>query len=231
MEREYERFSVAWIPVPGTALADFGKAWTGWCSVSGQRTPASKDWEPLKEAARVGRFPGQRGLHAPLTRPFALSDEVSRWALEAVLEEFASGRPSEYISNPVVRVDNERVVFAPERRSDRLNVMMTDLQEELRPFVKFESGPMPLDFVLPLTGMIGPRVSDSVLMELAPFLDGITDPKPLIASLSLIGQPCEGQAWRMLDRYVLSGQSDNAREVPAAMTCIGPDLLAPAMSM
>lgn len=231
MESEYERFSVAWIPVPGTALSDFGRQWTGWCSVTGQRVPACEEWESLKAAARVGRFPGQRGLHAPLTRPFTLTDEVSRWTIEAMLEDFASGRPSEIVSRPVVRVANERVVFVPERRSDRLNAIMVDLQAELAPFVRFESGPMPQEFGLPLTGVVGPRVSDAVLMELAPFLDGITDPKPLIASLSLIGQPCEGQAWRMLDRYALSGQSDCSREGPAAMTCIGPDLLAPAMSI
>ena len=66
MEREYERYSVAWVPVPGTALADFGAAWTGCCTVTGEPVTLNPVWKNLREAAKVSLYPGGLGLRAPL---------------------------------------------------------------------------------------------------------------------------------------------------------------------
>ncbi|MFK7942530.1 MAG: hypothetical protein AB8B85_06420 [Paracoccaceae bacterium] len=231
MSDQYERFSIAWVPVPGTALADFGALWTGWCSARGEYSPLDPSFASARDAARVERFPGSRGLHAPLTQPFRLIDGVSRWALEDKLEKFAARQPSAYVAEPVIDIINERVMLVPGEQSRILNAMMQELQSEIAPLAEFDAGPMPRQFGLPLTGVVGPTVADRVIDAVSGPLDGIVGSNPLIASLSLMADPGDGQPWCMLYRYVLSDQSDSSPHFPSGMACLGPYLLTPGISM
>lgn len=227
MEREYARYCVAWVPVPGTALADFGAAWTGCCTVTGEPATVGPVWKNLREAAKVSLYPGGLGLRAPLTVPFTLPDGVSRWAVESMLEEFAAGHSSAHVVPPVVRVIDDQLMFLPAQPDPDLTRMIPELQETLAPMILPERGPAPRRFAMPLSGMVGPTVAGRLKKVLTPYLEGITGDNPRIASISLVGDPGDGQAWRMIHRYPLTGPDHARRDVPDAMAFTGPDLLAP----
>lgn len=227
MDCEYERFSVAWVPVPGTALADFGAAWTGWCPVTGEPVAPRPAWRELREAAKVAHYPGRQGLRMPLTAPFTLKEGISRWALESMLEEFAAQHASVHVARPVARIINDRVMFLPSEPNPQLNRLMPELHDLVSSLGTPEPAPVPRRFALPLTGVVAPRVASRIQAVLKPHLDGIVGTSPMIASVSLMGDLGEGKAWRMLDRYPLTGFADPRADQPAGMACAGPDLLAP----
>lgn len=227
MDREYERYTVAWVPVPGTVLAEFGAAWTGCCTVIGEPVIVRPAWQRLSESAKVSLYPGGLGLRAPLTVPFTLRDGYSQWALESDLEEFAARHCSAHIASPVVRALDDQLFYMPPQPNAHLSRMIPELQDMVAPMVHYEAGPAPSRFAMPLTGVIGPSVLKRLKQELAMHVDGITGTNPLIASISLLGDPGDGQAWKMLHRYPLTGFSDHCADIPDAMAFAGPDLLSP----
>lgn len=227
MPESYTRFAISWVPVPGTALARFGAAWTGWCAVSGHAMATEPLWHDLRASAGVGRFPGAHGLHAPLVGPFTLREGVSRWALEDMLAETASCLPSSRLAPPVLKVVDDRVMFIPGTPDRALDDMVHKLQQVVLPLADRVTGPMPVEFAIPITGIVGPGLGRRVVATLSGALDGIVGNTPMTTSFSLMGSADASRTWGMIERYVPSGHGDGVHQGPETMACQGPDLLAP----
>lgn len=227
MGNQYKRYTVAWVPVPGTPLAEFGAGWTGFAAETGKSVEPRADLQDLRAAAKVNCYPGRFGLRAPLTTPFQLRDGLSQWAFESILEEFASRHCSAQITVPEVRVINDQVTQISPQPHPGLTRMIPDLQDTIAPHIQPEAAPQPTRFGFPLTGIVAPRVAGQLRAVLGKHLEGITGTRPLIASISLVGDPGDGQGWQMLHRYPLTGLAEPKAGVPDAMAIQGPDLLAP----
>jgi hypothetical protein len=253
-----ERYAVWWLPRPGSALAQFGVDWTGWCPDRG--TTHVRRALAVLSRSRAG-VPGAtrlRGLHATIRAPFRLAPGRSAWALETALAELAGRTPPIRLPRLRLSVDDERVVLAPMRADEAVTGLLSGVAGTVR---RFESGhedaaltgtgavtaagivlanapaghhgpDRPLArFRIPLTDRLEPQAAAGVIGDLAPLLAPIMARPQSLAELALVGDPGRGRPWRLLERFGLDGEAgEGAAQLPAGMDCRGPSMLAPLLA-
>ncbi len=242
---DYDAYAIWWVPRPGTGLARFGAAWTGWCADSGIVSA-----DGARAAAALGHAPGslgRRGLHASLRSAFRLAPGCSRWALEDALAELAERTEAVRLPALELTVFDGRVVLAvPDGAVARLAGAVADAVRRFAlplPYAASQTdGASPADeasepgcpapsldrFHLPLTDRMDLGRAYEVVAELRTSLAPVLARRQRIDDLAIVGDPGEGRPWRLLQRHQLAG--DPARgeaPVPSGMAWRGPSLLAP----
>jgi hypothetical protein len=253
-----ERYAVWWLPRPGSALAQFGVDWTGWCPDRG--TTHVRRALAVLSRSRAG-VPGAvrlRGLHATIRAPFRLAFGRSAWALETALAELAGSTSPIRLPRLRLAVDDDRVVLAPMRVDEAVTSLLSAVAETVRRFqAGHEDSPLTgagavtatgivlanappghphshrsaTRFRIPLTDRLDRQATAGVISDLAPLLAPImARPQPL-TELALVGDPGRGRPWRLLERFILDTEAgDSPAQMPAGMDFRGPSLLTPLVS-
>lgn len=242
MDIGYESYAVYWVPHRGSALAQFGVGWTGWCSDRG-------DAEDIPEIRRLSRgrsgVPGsvaRRGLHAIVKSPFALSADENIWQLHEALEALAHETRMINLPRIELTVFDGQVVLALTNPCAAVVNLMRDVAKVIDPCLKvpvYAGSPQPgardwgsLDmpvmerFHMPLTDHLELGIAYEVVADLRPVLEPILMEDQVLADLALVGDPGDGRPWRLIERYELS-QEPAPVKVPIGMDCNGPQLIAP----
>lgn len=251
----YTRYAIWWVPHPGSALARFGAAWTGWCADRGLTSKATA------RAALSRGWPGvpggvaRQGLHANVKSPFRLAEGRGIWALESALEALADRVTAVRLPRLALTVFDGRVVLAPTRPEEGVSRLMRAVAEAVRPvqvrppYPGFGRGcelalegvavpgtrdwgacamPTLERFHVPLTDRLTLGTAYEVVAELEPTLGEVLGRRQLLADLALVGDPGGGRPWRVIARYPLQcGAAPADAGLPAEMDCLGPSLMTP----
>jgi len=232
MPGAYHRFAVCWHPPADTALAEFGRAWTGWCAERGEIARPWRGW-PV-EIRQGGPAYGLLGLTAMLRAPFALAVRRSHWALERLLDEIAVDARIVRLPRLGFDVTDGRLhlrtaAAAPDvdRLAGRIATGVRLMQSVPGPVrlaprrpVPGGAGPAsaPRRLTIPLTGRIGADRAQALQDDLAPVLEPVLAERHVLADLALMGDPGFGRPWRLLERYRLGA----GRGMPAgSLACYG----------
>ena len=222
MHGGYARYSVDWVPTAGSALAEFGYRWCGWCAERG--SAAGQAEVPGVFGREVPGQMAMHGLHLPLSGPITLPTGRSIWALEQAVEEVAGRVPVlGGMRLELGRVDR-RVALCPVDGDHRAGQLSVVVGTALSAFLGEASGTLA---ALPLTDAIDDDLAGRVERALAPRLSRILEHSFRITELALMGDPGDGRPWRLLDRYPLALSASNERGAPSGMGCSGPRLIAP----
>lgn len=221
MQGDYVRYAIYWIPQRGTALAEFGCAWTGWCAEGAHPQPQTKAF------ARAGT-PGalaQHGLHAALAAPFRLKKGHSLWGLERAVEAVAAA--TRVMRLPMLELTGgDDLMLTLGQRSEQMTTLIARLERALAPMA--EGGTHRVGaFRVPLTMPGGTRTADTARAVLEPFLGAILNRRQAVTDLAMMGYPGGGRPWRVLERYALARAEAPETAGPAGMACAGPALIAP----
>jgi hypothetical protein len=252
-----ERYAIWWLPRPGSALAQFGVDWTGWCPDRG--TTHVRRALGVLSRSRAG-VPGSvrlRGLHATIRAPFRLAPGRGAWALETALAELAGRTQPIRLPRLRLTVDDGRVVLAPMRPDEEVTRLLSGVADTVRRFQVDHDyaalagagavaaggivlANMPADrdparqlarFRIPLTDRLEAEAAAGVISDLAPLLAPMMARWQPLSDFALVGDPGRGRPWRLLERFGLDSEAAvGAGPMPAGMDCRGPRLLAPLLA-
>ncbi len=255
MQNDYEKFAIHWVPRDGTALADFGASWTGWCAEGGvlNRGPAKDTCSALRPG--VPGSIAKIGLHAAVKSPFTLASGRCVWTLEQRLEMFAEHTSAIRLPRFELTVFDGQVVLALSRPCRAMTRMIGQIADLVRPLqaspsyagakglAALASGTraLPSDrdwgatrmppierFHLPLTDRLALGEAFEVISVLRPLLAPILDAPQRLADLALVAHPGGNGPWHVLERHEL--RDCPVRAVPRdteALRCKGPRLMRP----
>ena len=240
MHGQYSSYAIAWIPRTGSALARFGKGWTGWCPEHGSHAdPAERVNAGADTPVALGPI-AYRGLHAEFAAPFRLPRGRSFWRLDDEVQELARSLSSTVLPRLSVALVDDRVMLVPERRApgiDRIARSVAEVvtaQDEAATPAGMEAlperppaTPDPA-FRIALTGALGKeggrRLAATLQRHLAPMLAH----RQVLDNLALLGDPGEGRPWRLIQRYPLTpGPVRAGTAGPAGMDCPGLEPMPP----
>jgi hypothetical protein len=245
---EYESYAIWWVPRPGSALAQFGAAWTGWCADRGVVTPAPADLAAAGAPRNMPGWLGRRGLHASVSSAFRLASGRSCWALEDALADLTERTDAVMLPPLELTVFDGRVALALARPDAAVALLSKTVAEAVRPFAlplpfgAFEDGgaedPGSGDrgghaatlerFHLPLTDRLDLGRAYEVVAGLRSRLAPVLAPSQRVEDLAFVGDPGGGRPWRLLQRHALAGETARRQSrVPSGMAWRGPSMLAP----
>jgi Protein of unknown function (DUF1045) len=239
---DYENYAIWWVPRPGTALAEFGAEWTGWCADRGTVAPDPSADRPAGKCRSVPRSLVRRGLHASIRAPFRLSPGRSRWALEDALAELAELHAPITLPPLELTVVDGQVALAPAWPDRAAAGLVAAVAEATRPFALPQPhaapgarangtgwrAPSRNRLHLLLTERIDPDKARPVVAELEAQLAPVLARRQRIGDLALVGDPGGGRPWRLLQRHALAGEPARmTARVPSGMDWRGPSLLTP----
>lgn len=221
MHDGYERYAVYWIPQRGSALAEFGCAWTGWCADGAQRQAPPKPFQSLGEAGSLAR----QGLHACLAGPFRLRRGFSLWGLQRAVEAVAAATPVLSLGalSPVV-VRQGLALGLPETH-EGVETLLQRLGQALAA-VAYKTEPIGA-FRMDLLSRDGTRTVHAASKVLEPYLAPLLRRRQAMTDIALVGETGADRPWRVIERYGLARDAATATSVPQGMDCAGPSLLAP----
>ncbi|MEM0990800.1 MAG: hypothetical protein AAGK00_18170 [Pseudomonadota bacterium] len=204
MHKEYARFVVDWVPGAGTALARFGRHWTGWCADLGR--PAAQDGRlaALRTQAHSDRVLGLRGLHAPLTPVFELRAGTNVRTLSDALAEVANTVPPVMMAPARPMVFEGRVELRPSGPSEEVGQLLAELSTVLARFAGRIGTPSSTRFAIPLSAVIGQIRGYALAEALAPWLSDMRWDAADLGEIALKGAPVRG-GWRVIERFRLTG--------------------------
>lgn len=253
MHSDYQDYAIYWLPRAGSALAEFGAGWTGWCPECG----VSSDL-PEYRRMRRGRpeMPGRgalHGLHAALKTPFRLARGRTVWALDHELIALAQSLPAIRLPRFELTVFDGQVVLAlsrPSRPIVRLTRHIADLVKPFkagpryarysgewdlsgiqlpgqRAWIEPEAAPV-ARFHVPLSDRMELGLAYEMVDSLNPLLKSVLDEPQFLSDLALVGNPGKGRPWRLIERYALAEEPTRHGTIaPTGMACKGPRLFAP----
>ncbi len=254
MDSDYVNFAIYWVPQPGSALARFGAAWTGWCAEGGEEPGFDETLEVQEVAKGRDGVPGsiaRHGLHANVKSPFSLTPEHSIWSLHEALDSLAQTNAAIKLSHLEVTVFDGQVVLALSRPNPEVIGLLRAVASVVDPCLEkpvyaenhSSSVPQPplrdwgsIDmpvierFHIPLTDRLELGMAYEVVAELRPLVDPILSADVVLSDLALVGDPGEGRPWRLLERYELSAAPASTGD-PLGMNCSGPRLIASPFAM
>lgn len=222
MQSDYDRYAIYWIPQRGTALAEFGCAWTGWCADGAQRQPFAKAFQKTGDPGGLA----QTGLHAPLTAPFELHRGHSLWGLQRVIEGVAAATQIIPLPRLTLIEAHGALTLGARSMAPALERMLTGLHQSVKALCKGAPAPV-RHFQIPLTLRGGTRSAEAARPVLAPFLDPILRRPQALTDVALMGDPGGDRPWRVIERFALARAVARVEGGPAGMACAGPSLIAP----
>lgn len=245
MGSEYERFAIYWVPKTGSALSRFGSAWTGWCADSGDVDTSQEIRRLFEGCPGVPGSVARHGLHANVKSPFTLADDHMIWSLHEAIDSVTRGTAPIELPRMEVTVFDGQVVLALSRPdaavTELLGTVASVVDPCLEPPVYAEtfcegvtqpawrdwgSCDMPVieRFHVPLTDRLELGLAYQVVAGLRPLLDPILSAGIMLSDLALVGDPGEGRAWRLIERYELHATPGAAKSA-GGMAYKGPRLL------
>ena len=232
MMNTWDRYAIAWLPRPGSRLARFGAAWTGWCAEAGERSPRHEWWHlPISPHEVTGSLERQ-GLHAIIRPSFRLSR--TRWAFERELMALSERLKPAFLPRLVVSVLDGQVCLVPgiggvdltrfratiNRRLDAFDAKVprhraecAGVDEPAAPFAAERA------FAMPLTVPLSPEKAERLAAALACEIEPILSAPVRITEFALIAEPGEGRGFRVVERFALQD-----RRSGSALPCLGPNL-------
>ena len=202
---------------PSGAFAQWGAAWLGWNSATGQ--PVAHPENGDLDASTLTRRPRKYGLHATLKAPFRLSTDTEEAGLRNAVDAFAAQHRAVEISELTLAYRNGFIALRPADDAPALNRLAADAvkifdpfratltQDEIARRRKARLSPRQdqqmLDWGYPfvfddfhfhitLTGRIAPKDSGPILTRLAPQLETVINAPFTVSSISLMGEDAEG---------------------------------------
>ena len=211
----FKRYAIFHTPIG--AFADWGAAWLGWNSATGQPVahPVTRDLD----ASTLTRRPRKYGLHATLKAPFRLCDDTNEASLRSAVDTFAAQHHAVEISALTLAYRNGFIALRPAEDTPALSRLATDVVQMFDPFraaltqdeiahrrkarLSPRQDQQMLDWGYPfvfddfhfhitLTGRIAPKDSAPVLARLAPQLETVLNAPYAVDSISLMGEDADG---------------------------------------
>ena len=227
------RYAVYFAPKPASQLARFGAAWLGYDVATGKAVapPVAVGIDVTRQHA-ITAEPRRYGFHATLKPPFALADGVDAAALAAAIAVLAgsiaaftaprlqlaniSGFLALTLSEPctamheladrcVSALDHFRAPPSVSELERRRRAKLTLRQEELLerwgyPYVMEE-----FRLHMTLTARLDAEEGAVVREALAPLVAPLCQSPLAVDAISLFHQPRAEAAFRLMDRYKLTG--------------------------
>lgn len=247
MNGAYERYEIAWIPTPGSPLARFGAAWTGWCPDAAerrQRVFASR--LPVAPQDVTGAL-SRQGMRATICGPFTLKPGKSRWLLERELSLVTDALSVFRLPRLGVAVIDGRVCLAPVAGDGVLDMYVDSIWKTLERFVaprppsEIRVGSGKIQFVesqgaggggtpehaqdwfhLPLTERLKTEQATALAQALSRTIEPILAEAPVVRDFALIGDPGHGRALRVEERFQLP---DLVVQSSSQLPCYGPRVI------
>ncbi|MEO1494430.1 MAG: DUF1045 domain-containing protein [Pseudomonadota bacterium] len=229
-------FAVSWIPRPGSALARFGAGWTGWCADRGDAEVSQELRAIAKGRKGVPGSISRHGLHAHIKSPFALDDDSDVASVQEAIASVARTTAPITLPRMEVTVFDGRVVMALAQPDPAVTRLVCAVASVVDPHLETPayadepdmgvSHPALRDwgscdmsvierFHIPLTDRLELGVAYQVVADLRAILDPILTAEVSLADLALVGDPGDGQPWRLLERYQLTGSPGRDRTASA----------------
>ena len=252
MPEEDDVLRVAWVPRPGTSLADFGCLWTGWSAEEGtvqRRLPTARIGVDPEEVASE---PARLGLFGAVSAPFRLDPHCSVWRLDQTLESLGETLATVRLPGMRMALVDDRLALVPAMPSTGLERLMGGVRAAVescgrrvgpggRPPFRL---PGPGDrqrgrvaapdlprlegegrFHVPLTDPVVPARAGGIAGPLAAhFEDTLLGPQ-MIRSLVLLADPGARRRARVLRRFDLNEDPRDRGASP--FSALGPRLDAP----
>ncbi len=230
---QFNRYAIYFVPRKETALAEFGTTWFGNQSENGNLVKDNKISLDQKHYEQVIAAPRRFGFHATLKAPFALrpdcdlddlltaTQDLARSTLPVALGglqinpiaeflalvPFCENRELDKLALRCVRLlDVYRAPSCEAELKKRRAVGLSEREEKMLlkwgyPYVK-----KTYRFHMTLTGKLKNREVKIVEPVLAKLSENTIDRPFMIDDLCVLGDPGNGQPFRLLERFALSGQ-------------------------
>ena len=211
----FKRYAI--FHTPTGAFADWGAAWLGWNSATGQPV-AHPDIGNL-DASTLTRRPRKYGLHATLKAPFRLHAGTDEASLRNAVDAFATQHRAVEISKLTLSYRNGFIALRPAEDSPALNQLATDAvqifdpyraaltQDEITRRRKARLTPrqdkqmfdwgypfvfVDFNFHITLTGRVAPKDSAPILSRLGQQVESVLNAPYSVGSISLMGEDADG---------------------------------------
>jgi len=211
----FKRYAI--FHTPTGAFADWGAAWLGWNSATGQSVAHPEIG--ILDASTLTRRPRKYGLHATLKAPFRLGAGTDEASLRYAVDAFAAQHRAVEVSELTLVYRNSFIALRPAEDSPALNQLATDAvqifdpyraaltQDEIARRRKARLSPRQdqqmlewgypfifddFHFHITLTGRVAAKDSPPVLAHLAPQLETVLNAPYTVGSISLMGEDADG---------------------------------------
>lgn len=223
------RYAIYFTPAPRSALADFGAAWLGWDSATGQEVdhlPA-----PGLDVASLTKTPRKYGFHGTIKPPFHLAGGTSFAELEAAFRALCASQAPVTLDALVLARLGRFMALVPDGPAAELAGLAEGFVKDLDRFRappsedelarRRAAGLNPLQeanlaqwgypyvmdqfrFHMTLTGRTEPEVGDEVERRLAPDVTEMQLSPFCIDAMTLLGTDVDGR-FHQLHRVALTG--------------------------
>lgn len=230
-EVPFQRYALYWAPEHDSPLGAFGRSWLGHDAEPPAAISQRNDFGlGLDCIERLTRAPRRYGFHATILAPFHLSADAAVDELKARAERFASRRRPICIGRLGIRALGDFLALtptgsaqaltafhtecafafdrfrAPLSKSDRTRRSQDQLSLSQRLMLAQWGYPYMLSqyrFHLTLTGPLDAAELEPIRTRLADTLESICQQRVTMESLSLFGDPGQGDTFRLIARYPL----------------------------
>jgi len=232
-KQTYNRYAIYFVPRKDTDLAGFGRAWFGHDIETGHLVANTKTSLDQKQYQQVIEVPRRYGFHATLKAPFALRPDCDLDDLLAATQDLAQSTSPVALGGLQIRPIAEFLALVPFCENRELNklalrcvrlldvyrapmceaelikrraVGLSEREEKMLlkwgyPYVK-----KAYRFHMTLTGKLKNRQAKTVEPVVTELLKNSIERPFMIDDICVMGDPGNGEMFRLVERFKLSGQ-------------------------